>query len=85
MLNVITPLQKVSRGGATIADVLQQRFQDVFHRGMSSELKMKSEEIFTKSKEVNENKKLPFLWIERKNRTFFGLGSSEASIGSFIV
>ncbi len=52
MLNVITPLQKFSRGGATISDVLRQRFQDVFYREISKNLLMKSEEIFTKSKDV---------------------------------
>ncbi len=53
MLNVITPLQKFSRGGATISDVIRQRFQDVFHREMSNELLIESEEIFTKTKEVS--------------------------------
>ena len=54
MLNVITPLQKFSKGGATISDVLKQRFQDIFQREMSSELLSKTEDVFTKKKEVSE-------------------------------
>lgn len=53
MLNVITPLQKFSKGGATISDVLKQRFQDVFQREMSTELLQKTEDVFTKRKEVH--------------------------------
>ena len=52
MLNVITPLQKFSKGGATISDVLKQRFQDIFQREMSTELLQKTEDVFTKKKEV---------------------------------
>ena len=53
MLNVITPLQKFSKGGATISDVIKQRFQDIFQREMSSDLLQKTEDVFTKKKEVN--------------------------------
>lgn len=66
MLNVITPLQKFSRGGATISDVLRQRFHDVFQREMSSDLLMKSEEIFTKSKEVRRK----FVWRQLEYETY---------------
>jgi hypothetical protein len=52
MLNVITPLQKFSKGGATISDVLKQRFQDIFQREMSTDLLQKTEDVFTKRKEV---------------------------------
>jgi hypothetical protein len=52
MLNVITPLQKFSKGGATISDVLKQRFEDIFQREMSTELLQKTEDVFTKKKEV---------------------------------
>ncbi len=53
MLNVITPLQKFSKGGATISDVLKQRYQDIFQREMSTGLLTKTEEVFTKKKEAS--------------------------------
>jgi hypothetical protein len=68
MLNVITPLQKFSKGGATISDVLKQRFQDTFQREMSSELLIKTEEVFTKKKEVRKK-----LQTDYKTSPVFGL------------
>ena len=55
MLNIITPLKKLSKGGTTINDVVQQRYQDLFHRPMSSSLLKLIEESFTK-KEVKFQK-----------------------------
>ena len=51
MLNIITPLKKLSKGGTTINDVVQQRYQDLFHRPMTSSLLKIIEESFTR-KEV---------------------------------
>ena len=51
MLNIITPLKKLSKGGTTIIDVIQQRYQDLFHRPMTSSLLKILEESFTR-KEV---------------------------------
>ena len=53
MLNIITPLQKFSKGGTTITDVLQQRYQDLQHRPMTTSQMKKIEESFT-SKKVSE-------------------------------
>ena len=53
MLNIITPLQKFSKGGTTITDVLQQRYQDLFHTPMSSSLLKKVEESFTSKKVID--------------------------------
>ena len=53
MLNIITPLQKFSKGGTTITDVLQQRYLDLFHRPMTEALLKKIEETFT-GKKVNK-------------------------------
>lgn len=50
MLNVITPLQKFSKGGTTLSDVLQQRFVDLFNRPMSQALSRQIEEAFTGKK-----------------------------------
>lgn len=50
MLNIITPLQKFSKGGTTITDVLQQRYQDLQHRPMTTSLMKKIEESFTSKK-----------------------------------
>ena len=57
MLNIITPLKKLSKGGTTINDVVQQRYQDLFHRPMSSSLLKLIEESFTK-KEVKFQKNI---------------------------
>jgi hypothetical protein len=51
MLNIITPLQKFSKGGTTITDVLQQRYLDLFHRPMTEALLKKIEETFTGKKD----------------------------------
>ena len=76
MLNIITPLKKLSKGGTTINDVVQQRYQDLFHRPMTSSLLKVIEESFTR-KEVNirnqnsyglKDWKLP-LYIHIKKRT----------------
>jgi len=48
MLNIITPLKKLSKGGTTINDVVQQRYQDLFHRPMTSSLLKVIEESFTR-------------------------------------
>ena len=55
MLNIITPLKKLSKGGTTINDVVQQRYQDLFHRPMTSSLLKVIEESFTR-KEVKFQK-----------------------------
>lgn len=52
MLNIITPLQKFSKGGTTISDVLRQRYKDLFGRKISSECLSQTEEVYTKRKEV---------------------------------
>ena len=52
MLNVITPLQKFSKGGTTISDVLRQRFEDLFHRTISSHTLTQVENVYTGKKEV---------------------------------
>ncbi len=51
MLNIITPLQKFSKGGTTISDVIRQRFQDLFQREISSDALKEVEDVFTKKKE----------------------------------
>ena len=51
MLNVITPLQKFSKGGTTISDVLRQRFEDLFHRTISSHTLTQVENVYTGKKE----------------------------------
>ena len=51
MLNVITPLQKFSKGGTTISDVLRQRFEDLFHRTVSSHTLTQVENVYTGKKE----------------------------------
>ena len=51
MLNIITPLKKLSKGGTTINDVVQQRYQDLFHRPMTSSLlKVIEEEYINQSR-----------------------------------
>ena len=50
MLNIITPLQKFSKGGTTITDVLQQRYLDLFHKSMTESMLKKMEESFTSKK-----------------------------------
>lgn len=47
MLNVITPLQKFSRGGVTISDVIQQRFLDLNKRRISEDELKRIEAFFT--------------------------------------
>ena len=51
MLNVITPLQKFSKGGTTISDVLRQRFEDLFQRTISSHTLTQVENVYTGKKE----------------------------------
>jgi hypothetical protein len=46
MLNVITPLQKFSKGGATISDVLKQRFQGSISRNLIPADKFSGKVIF---------------------------------------
>ncbi len=52
MLNIITPLQKFSKGGITLCDVLKQRFEDLFNLEMSSDMLKQLEEVYTGRKEV---------------------------------
>lgn len=52
MLNIITPLQKNSKGGTTIVDVMKQRFFDLNSRELSIESLNQVEEVFIKKKEV---------------------------------
>ena len=52
MLNVITPLQKFSKGGTTISDVLRQRFEDLFQRTISTNTLSQVENVYTGKKEV---------------------------------
>ena len=54
MLNIITPLQKFSKGGTTLSDVIRQRFQDLFERELSKKTLLEVEDYFTKKKEVIE-------------------------------
>lgn len=51
MLNIITPLQKLSRTGISITDVLRQRFRDLFEQEMSKTLFEEVETLFTETKE----------------------------------
>ena len=51
MLNVITPLQKFSKGGTTISDVLRQRFEDLFQRTVSTNTLSQVENVYTGKKE----------------------------------
>ena len=46
MLNVITPLQKYTKGGITLVDVLWQRFNDMYLLEMSPKLLAETEDIF---------------------------------------
>ena len=50
MLNIITPLQKFSKGGTTITDVIQQRYLDLHGRPITSSLMKRIEESFTSKK-----------------------------------
>ncbi len=51
MLNIITPLQKFSKGGTTISDVIRQRFLDLFRREISSDSLSEAEAVYIKKKE----------------------------------
>ena len=51
MLNIITPLQKFSKGGTTISDVLRQRYQDLFGRELTNKTQGGVEDYFTKKKD----------------------------------
>ena len=53
MLNVITPLQKFTKGGITLVDVLWQRFNDLYQVEMSPKLLAVTEDVFTGKREVN--------------------------------
>jgi hypothetical protein len=53
MLNIITPLQKFSKGGTTLSDVIQQRYQDLLQRDMSQALLKRIEDVFI-GKKVNK-------------------------------
>ena len=53
MLNVITPLQKFTKGGVTLVDVLWQRFNDLFQLEMSPKLLATTEDFFVGKREVN--------------------------------
>ncbi len=51
MLNVVTPLQKFSKGGANVSDVIRQRFKDSFGGDeISAEVASKAEELFARKK-----------------------------------
>jgi hypothetical protein len=52
MLNIITPLQKFSKGGTTITDVLKQRYEDLFKRDIVQATLNEVEDVYTKKKEV---------------------------------
>ena len=58
MFNIITPLQKFSKGGTTITDVIKQRFHDLFQRDITNEAREQVENVFTKKKEVSLNTRL---------------------------
>lgn len=53
MLNIITPLQKFSKGGTTISDVIRQRFYDLYDQEISGDALTQVEEVYTKKKEVS--------------------------------
>ena len=57
MLNVITPLQKFTKGGITLVDVLWQRFSDMYQLEMSPKLLSETEEIFIGKREENNKKR----------------------------
>lgn len=51
MFNIITPLQKFSKGGITLTDVLKQRYQDLQLSPMPSDLAKQIEEYYTNKKD----------------------------------
>ena len=53
MLNVITPLQKFTKGGITLVDVLWQRYRDLYQAEMSPKLLAITEDVFTGKREVS--------------------------------
>ena len=55
MLNIITPLQKFSKGGTTLSDVVRQRYQDLFRAELTTQTLQGVEEYFTKKKEVSKS------------------------------
>ena len=77
MLNIITPLQKFSKGGTTLSDVVRQRYQDLFQKELTHKTLQEVEDYFTKKREVslfNKNKK-----IGRSGSTTGTTGSSSSS------
>ena len=55
MLNVITPLQKFTKGGITLVDVLWQRYLDLHQAEMSPKLLAITEDVFTGKREVTSS------------------------------
>ena len=53
MLNVITPLQKFTKGGITLVDVLWQRYYDLYQAEMTPKLLVITEDVFTGKREVS--------------------------------
>mgnify|MGYP007025434221 CR=1 FL=1 len=56
MFNIITPLQKFSKGGITLTDVLKQRYQDLQLSPMPSDLAKQIEEYYTNKKVKKKTK-----------------------------
>ena len=58
MFNIITPLQKFSKGGITLTDVLKQRYQDLQLSPMPSDLAKQIEEYYTNKKVKKDQNRL---------------------------
>ena len=65
MLNVITPLQKFTKGGITLVDVLWQRYYDLYQAEMTPKLLVITEDVFTGKREVSSMVEIvqPFLCL----------------------
>merc|ERR1712020_649683 len=64
MLNVITPLQKFTKGGITLVDVLWQRFNDLYHIEMSPKLLAETEDVFIGRREDRVKLQMVRLMVE---------------------
>ena len=64
MLNVITPLQKFTKGGITLVDVLWQRFSDMYQLEASPKLLAETEDIFTGKREDRVKLQMVRLMVE---------------------
>ena len=63
MLNVITPLQKFTKGGITLVDVLWQRYYDLYQAEMTPKLLVITEDVFTGKREVSSKVEIAQLFL----------------------